>query len=157
MITNMKNAINIFLSITLTSLTLQACSCNQSDQCEDADFYFESEWESSPDELENWEKEFEEEYEEGWKEWAEDVREERVNMSKEEYESLLKFYKENYDILTQEEKEYINRQIGQYNGQIVKDEMERAEDAVKKTENVFHLLWKVLSVSSKNKNIPLRR
>lgn len=82
--------------------------------------------------------------------WEEEFEEERLNMSKEEYENLLKFYKENYDILTQEEKEDINRQIGQYNGQIVKDEMERAEDAVKKTsERIPSIVEGFISVFKK--------
>ena len=142
----MKNAINLFLSISLASLALQACSCNQSDQHDDANFDYEREWNHSLDELQKWEDEWEKEYEEyekdlkaleeEWNEEWEELEEEgkiEFNMSKKEYKELLEFYRENYDNLTPEEKENINRQIGQYNGQIVKDEIERAEDAVKKT------------------------
>ena len=121
----MKNAINTFLSITLASLALQACSCNQSDQNDDFDH-----------ELEEWEMEWEkgpEAIEVEYKAWEEEVKKERLKMSQEEYKRLLKYYKENYDILSQEEKEEINRKIGKYNGQIVKEEIERTEEAVRKT------------------------
>lgn len=125
----MKNAIYIFLSITLTFLALQACSCRRSAQYEDANFDSYLDWESGLNDEESWDEDWEEEYEEYW---DEDAIEESVNLSQEEYKKLLEFYKENYDHLSQKEKDIINKQIGQYNGQIVKDEIERAEDAVKK-------------------------
>ena len=87
-----------------------------------------------------------------WNEEWEKLEEGEIefNMSKKEYKELLEFYRENYDNLTPEEKENINRQIGQYNGQIVKDEIERAEDAVKKTsERIPSIVEGFISVFKK--------
>ena len=123
---------------------------DSNDKWEDANVDSELDWESDLNEYEKrakaWEEEFEkktkaweEEFEKktkAWEEefecWDEDVIEEG-NISREEYQMIMEFYRENYDYLTQEEKEILNKKIGQYNGQIVKGEIERAEEAVKKT------------------------
>ena len=163
-----QNATHILLSLTLTCLVLQACSCNQNDKWEDANVDSELDWESDLNEYEKrakaWEEEFEkktkaweEEFEKktkAWEEefecWDEDVIEEEDNISREEYQMLMEFYRENYDYLTQEEKEILNKKIGQYNGQIVKDEIEHAEKAVKKTgERIPSIVKGFISVFKK--------
>ena len=175
-----QNATHIILSLTLTCLVLQACSCNQNDKWEDANIDSDLECESCLDEFEKmskaWEEEFEkqakaleeefekqakaceEEFEKQAKAleeeygecWDEDAIDEDVNISREEYKQILEFYRENYDNLSQEEKEILNKKIGQYNGQIVKDEIERAEEAVKKTgERIPSIVKGFISVFKK--------
>lgn len=47
-------------------------------------------------------------------------------LSQQEYELLLKEYKENYESYTQEEKDAINRAIGRYNGLLIKEGIVKA-------------------------------
>jgi hypothetical protein len=52
-------------------------------------------------------------------------------MSMEEYEKLLEEYETNYDSLTKEEKNAINKAIARYNGLMVKRGIEDAGQAIK--------------------------
>lgn len=52
-------------------------------------------------------------------------------MSMEEYEKLLEEYETNYDTLTKEEKNAINKAIARYNGLMVKRGIEDAGQAIK--------------------------
>lgn len=47
-------------------------------------------------------------------------------LSQQEYDILLKEYKENYSTYTQEERDAINRAIGRYNGLLVKKGITKA-------------------------------
>ncbi len=52
-----------------------------------------------------------------YKNWTE----EDWKLSQQEYEILLQEYEANYDQLTQEERDAINKAIGRYNGLLVKE------------------------------------
>lgn len=52
-------------------------------------------------------------------------------LSKEEYNELVREYNKNYDQYTQEEREAINRAIGRYNGLVVKRRFEEASETLR--------------------------
>ena len=52
-------------------------------------------------------------------------------MSKEKYRQLLKEYEANYDEMTQEERECVNKAIGRYNGILFKKGIEKVDESVK--------------------------
>ena len=53
-------------------------------------------------------------------------------MSKEKYRQLLKEYEANYDEMTQEERECVNKAIGRYNGILMKKGIENLDYSIKK-------------------------
>ena len=53
-------------------------------------------------------------------------------MSKEKYRQLLNEYEANYENLTPEEKEAINKAIGRYNGILMKKGIENLDQSIKK-------------------------
>lgn len=57
--------------------------------------------------------------------------EEQWEMSLEEYERLLDEYEQNYDSLTKEERNAINKAIGRYNGLMIRKGFQEAGDAIK--------------------------
>ncbi len=56
-------------------------------------------------------------------------------LSQQEYEQLLLEYEANYNSLSQEEKDKINRAIGRYNGLLLKEGIKEAESAIKEFGN----------------------
>ena len=51
-------------------------------------------------------------------------------LSREQYLILLEEYEANYDKLTQEEKDVINKAIGRYNGILVKKGIEKIDESI---------------------------
>ena len=62
---------------------------------------------------------------------SDDWTEEEWEMSKEQYRKLLKEYEENYDNMTQEERDKINKAIGRYNGILMKKGLEKVDESIK--------------------------
>ena len=62
---------------------------------------------------------------------CDDWTEEEWEMSKEQYRKLLKEYEENYDKMTQEERDAINKTIGRYNGILMKKGFEKVDESIK--------------------------
>ena len=62
---------------------------------------------------------------------CENWTEEDWEMSKEKYRQLLKEYEANYDNMTQEEREAINKAIGRYNGILVKKGLDKVDESIK--------------------------
>ena len=62
---------------------------------------------------------------------CDDWTEEEWEMSKEKYRQLLKEYEENYDKMTQEERDAINKTIGRYNGILMKKGFEKVDESIK--------------------------
>ena len=65
--------------------------------------------------------------EENCEKWTEEDWE----MSKEKYRQLLKEYEANYDNMTQEERDAINKAIGRYNGILMKKGLEKVDESIK--------------------------
>jgi hypothetical protein len=61
---------------------------------------------------------------------SDDWTEEEWDMSKEQYRKLLKEYEENYDNMTQEERDKINKAIGRYNGILMKKGIEKVDESI---------------------------
>ena len=61
---------------------------------------------------------------------SEDWTEEEWEMSKEKYRQLLKEYEENYDNMTQEERDKVNKAIGRYNGILMKKGIEKVDESI---------------------------
>ena len=61
---------------------------------------------------------------------SDDWTEEEWDMSKEQYRNLLKEYEENYDNMTQEERDKINKAIGRYNGILMKKGIEKVDESI---------------------------
>ena len=61
---------------------------------------------------------------------CDDWTEEEWEMSKEKYRQLLKEYEANYDNMTQEERETINKAIGRYNGILVKKGLDKVDESI---------------------------
>ena len=62
---------------------------------------------------------------------CENWTEEDWEMSKEKYRQLLKEYEANYDNMTQEERDAINKAIGRYNGILMKKGLEKVDESIK--------------------------
>ena len=62
---------------------------------------------------------------------CDDWTEEEWEMSKEKYRQLLKEYEANYDKMTQEERDAINKTIGRYNGILMKKGFEKVDESIK--------------------------
>lgn len=62
---------------------------------------------------------------------CDDWTEEEWEMSKEKYRQLLKEYEANYDNMTQEERDAINKAIGRYNGILMKKGFEKVDESIK--------------------------
>ena len=58
--------------------------------------------------------------------------EEDWEMSKDKYRELIREYEANYDNLTPEERETINKAIGRYNGILMKKGIENIDNSIKK-------------------------
>ena len=63
---------------------------------------------------------------------SENWTEEEWEMSKERYRELLKEYEANYDNMTQEERDAVNKAIGRYNGILMKKGIENLDQNIKK-------------------------
>ena len=63
---------------------------------------------------------------------SENWTEEEWEMSKERYRELLKEYEANYDNMTQEERDAVNKAIGRYNGILMKKGIENLDHSIKK-------------------------
>ena len=63
---------------------------------------------------------------------SENWTEEEWEMSKERYHELLKEYEANYDNMTQEERDAVNKAIGRYNGILMKKGIENLDQNIKK-------------------------
>lgn len=61
---------------------------------------------------------------------SDDWTEEEWDMSKDQYRKLLKEYEENYDNMTQEERDKINKAIGRYNGILMKKGIEKVDESI---------------------------
>ena len=61
---------------------------------------------------------------------SDDWTEEEWEMSKEQYRKLLKEYEENYDNMTQEERDKINKAIGRYNGILMKNGIKKVDESI---------------------------
>ena len=61
---------------------------------------------------------------------SENWTEEEWEMSKERYRELLKEYEANYDNMTQEERDAVNKAIGRYNGILVKKGFKKVDETV---------------------------
>ncbi len=61
---------------------------------------------------------------------SDDWTEEEWDMSKEKYRQLLKEYEENYDNMTQEERDKVNKAIGRYNGILMKKGIEKVDESI---------------------------
>ncbi len=73
--------------------------------------------------------------------------EEDWQLSQQEYELLLQEYEANYDQLTQEERDAINKAIGRYNGLLVKEGLEEFGTSLKELgEQIPSLLEGFMSV-----------
>ena len=57
--------------------------------------------------------------------------EEEWQISKEKYHDLLEEYEANYENMTQEERDVINKAIGRYNGILVRKGLEKVDESVK--------------------------
>ena len=56
--------------------------------------------------------------------------EEEWEISKERYRELLKEYEANYDNMTQEERDAINKAIGRYNGILLKKGIDKVDETI---------------------------
>ncbi len=73
--------------------------------------------------------------------------EEDWQLSQQEYELLLQEYEANYDQLTQEERDAINKAIGRYNGLLVKEGLDEFVTNIKELgEQIPSLLEGFMSV-----------
>lgn len=61
---------------------------------------------------------------------SENWTEEEWEISKEEYRQLLKEYEANYDNMTQEERDAVNKAIGRYNGILMKKGIEKVDESI---------------------------
>ena len=61
---------------------------------------------------------------------SENWTEEEWEMSKEKYRQLLKEYEENYDNMTQEERDEVNKAIGRYNGILMKKGIKKVDESI---------------------------
>ena len=61
---------------------------------------------------------------------CENWTEEDWEISKEKYHDLLEEYEANYENMTQEERDAINKAIGRYNGILVKKGLEKVDESI---------------------------
>ena len=61
---------------------------------------------------------------------CENWTEEDWQISKEKYHDLLEEYEANYENMTQEERDAINKAIGRYNGILVKKGLEKVDESI---------------------------
>lgn len=61
---------------------------------------------------------------------SENWTEEDWEMSKEKYRQLLKEYEENYDNMSPEERNKVNKAIGRYNGILMKNGIKKVDESI---------------------------